>query len=149
LKSLLITIVVTSFNHTAMPKNSHYINRQLLDGKQNNRLAQLHKAPKPQATTYRNRHRIPKLTQLGYIENRVIERLQTNDSTYSEKFNLGNRIKYIHMYVGKNKPIVNCFRWTLYKTVFYPLYQIRKLLKRKYNRIRKRRVFISKTEKYH
>jgi hypothetical protein len=43
-------------------------NRQLLDGKQN-RLAQLHiKAPKPQATTYRNRHRIPKLTQLGYIE---------------------------------------------------------------------------------
>jgi hypothetical protein len=38
---------------------------------------------------------------LGYIENRVIERLQTNDSTYSEKFNLGNRIKYIHIYVGK------------------------------------------------
>jgi hypothetical protein len=79
-----------------MPKIHTTFNRQLLDGKQNNRLL-----------NYASRHQnlkllrteidivSQKLTQLGYIENRVIERLQTNDSTYSEKFNLGNRIKYI------------------------------------------------------
>jgi hypothetical protein len=43
-----------------MPKNSHF-NRRLLDGKQNNRLAQLHiKAPKPQATTYQKSTSYPK-----------------------------------------------------------------------------------------
>jgi hypothetical protein len=71
-----------------MPKKFTTFNRQLLDGKQNNRLAQLHiKAPKPQATTYRNRHRIPKTDTIG-LYRKQIERLQTNDSTYSEKFNL-------------------------------------------------------------
>jgi hypothetical protein len=60
-----------------MPK-IHTTFGRLLDGKQNNRLA----------TTYQDKTSsyyeivVPKLTQLGYIENRVIERLQTNDSTY-------------------------------------------------------------------
>jgi hypothetical protein len=85
-----------------MPKIHTTFNRQLLDGKQNNRLAQLHiKAPNLKLLRTEIDIVSQKLTQLGYIENRVIERLQTNDSTYSEKFNLGNRIKYIHMYVGK------------------------------------------------
>jgi hypothetical protein len=56
-----------------MPKIHTTFNRQL-DGKQNT--AQLHiKAPKPQATTYRNRHRIPKTDTIG------LYRKQSNRTT--------------------------------------------------------------------
>jgi hypothetical protein len=85
------------------------------------------KAPKPQATTPKSTS-YPKTDTIGLYRKQVIERLQTNDSTYSERFNLGNRIKYIHIYVGKNKPITTVIEHYTRQS-FYPLYQIRKLLK--------------------
>jgi hypothetical protein len=68
-----------------MPKIHTTFNRQLLDGKQNNRL--LNYISTKNLKLLRTEIDIvsQKLTQLGYIENRVIERLQTNDSTYSER----------------------------------------------------------------
>ncbi|TRX34737.1 hypothetical protein FNW52_12990 [Flavobacterium sp. ZT3R18] len=41
-----------------------------------------------------------KLSQIGYIENQIIETVKTNDSSYLSKTSLGNRIKNIHIYIG-------------------------------------------------
>jgi len=48
-----------------------------------------------------------KLTKSGYIENKTIENIKENDSLYVTKFNLGKRIKYIHIYIGRNPSIHN------------------------------------------
>ena len=46
-----------------------------------------------------------KLSIKGFIENQILETLKTNDSSYTAKFNLGERIKSIHIYIGKNPAI--------------------------------------------
>lgn len=46
-----------------------------------------------------------KLSQKGFIENQVLETIKKNDSSYTAKFNLGERIKSIHIYIGKNPAI--------------------------------------------
>lgn len=43
-----------------------------------------------------------KLSNKGFIENQVLETIKKNDSSYTAKFNLGERIKSIHIYIGKN-----------------------------------------------
>ena len=42
-----------------------------------------------------------KLLQIGYLENQVLENAKKNDSTYVSKFSLGERIKLIHIYIGR------------------------------------------------
>jgi hypothetical protein len=41
-----------------------------------------------------------KLSQNGFIENQITETITTNDSSYTSKITLGERIKYIHIYIG-------------------------------------------------
>lgn len=43
-----------------------------------------------------------KLSKIGYIENLVLENTKAEDSSYVSKLRLGKRIKYIHIYIGKN-----------------------------------------------
>lgn len=42
-----------------------------------------------------------RLSKMGYIENQVIENSRKNDTIYIAKFSLGERIKSIHIYIGK------------------------------------------------
>ncbi len=42
-----------------------------------------------------------KLSKIGYLENQIIENTKTNDSSYITKFKLGERIKFIHIYIGR------------------------------------------------
>jgi hypothetical protein len=44
-----------------------------------------------------------KLSKQGYLENQFLEKIKLNDSTYSAKFRLGKKIKFIHIYIGKIK----------------------------------------------
>jgi hypothetical protein len=46
-----------------------------------------------------------KLSKIGYIENQILEKAKENDSSYIAKFNLGERIKYIHIYIGRNSAV--------------------------------------------
>ncbi|MES2574619.1 MAG: hypothetical protein V4572_06735 [Bacteroidota bacterium] len=46
-----------------------------------------------------------KLSQKGFLENQILETLKKNDSSYTAKFNLGKRIKSIHIYIGKNSAV--------------------------------------------
>lgn len=43
-----------------------------------------------------------KLSDIGFIENKILENTPINDSSYMAKFSLGERIKSIHIYIGKN-----------------------------------------------
>lgn len=44
-----------------------------------------------------------RLSKIGYIENQILENTKKNDSTYSAKISLGNKIKSIHIYIGKKQ----------------------------------------------
>ena len=46
-----------------------------------------------------------RLSKIGYIENRILENSKENDSSYLAKLSLGERIKSIHIYIGKNSAI--------------------------------------------
>jgi len=43
-----------------------------------------------------------KLSKMGYIENRMLGNSKENDTIYVAKFSLGERVKSIHIYIGKN-----------------------------------------------
>ena len=43
-----------------------------------------------------------KLSKMGYIENRILGNSKENDTSYVAKFSLGERVKSIHIYIGKN-----------------------------------------------
>jgi hypothetical protein len=43
-----------------------------------------------------------RLTKIGYIENQTLENTKKNDSSFIAKLNLGNKIKFIHIYIGIN-----------------------------------------------
>jgi hypothetical protein len=71
-----------------------------------------------------------KLTQLGYIENRVKQRLRSNDSTYSGQFNLGSKMSFVHMYVGKNKSITQLLSVNvIHDSIFIPYSKVINFLK--------------------
>lgn len=46
-----------------------------------------------------------KLTKSGYIENEILSNKKTNDSTFVFDFALGQRIKFIHIYIGRNSEL--------------------------------------------
>jgi hypothetical protein len=52
------------------------------------------------------------LVKIGYIENKIIEKTKTNDSSYCTKFDLGKKIKHIHIYIGRDADINNIIKST-------------------------------------
>ncbi len=46
-----------------------------------------------------------KLSKNGYLENQILENTRKNDSSYVAKFSLGERIKFIHIYIGRNREL--------------------------------------------
>ncbi len=45
---------------------------------------------------------LEKLTKKGYLESQLTENLKPNDSTFSFKYSLGNKINYARIYIGIN-----------------------------------------------
>ena len=43
-----------------------------------------------------------KLSKTGYIENKILDNINTKDSSYTAKISLGKRVKFIHIYIGTN-----------------------------------------------
>lgn len=46
-----------------------------------------------------------KLSKTGYIENKILENIKTEDSSYISKISLGKRIRFIHIYIGRNSEL--------------------------------------------
>lgn len=48
-----------------------------------------------------------RLTKIGYIENKILENKKLNDSCYEALLSLGKKIKWVHIYIGRNIEIKN------------------------------------------
>ena len=48
-----------------------------------------------------------KLSKIGFIENNITENIKVNDTSYVAKLSLGNKIKTIHIYIGRNNELKN------------------------------------------
>ncbi|MBC7845042.1 MAG: hypothetical protein H7Y10_00950 [Flavobacterium sp.] len=48
-----------------------------------------------------------KLSKIGFIENQILETKKENDSNYLAKFSLGERAKYIRIYIGRNSTLLD------------------------------------------
>ncbi len=46
-----------------------------------------------------------KLMKQGYIETKLLRNFKANDSTFLFQIQLGNRTKFVHIYIGRNSPI--------------------------------------------
>ncbi|MFB9077420.1 hypothetical protein ACFFLS_18140 [Flavobacterium procerum] len=47
-----------------------------------------------------------KLSKKGYLDHKILETAKTNDSTYISIIELKNKVKEIHIYIGKNKEVL-------------------------------------------
>jgi hypothetical protein len=48
-----------------------------------------------------------KLSKIGFIENRILENTEENNSSYVAKFSLDKRINSIHIYIGRNPATID------------------------------------------
>jgi len=48
-----------------------------------------------------------RLSKIGYLENQVVDNTRKNDSSFITKFRLGQKIKFIHIYIGNNREIID------------------------------------------
>ena len=48
-----------------------------------------------------------RLSKIGFIENRILENIKENDSSYVGEFSFGERIKSIHIYIGRNPVLID------------------------------------------
>jgi hypothetical protein len=70
-----------------------------------------------------------RLSTLGYIENQLLENTKEKDSSYVAKFSLGERIKFIHIYKGRNSEINDIVLWDKKKdTLIMPYGEIASFL---------------------
>ncbi len=46
-----------------------------------------------------------KLSKNGYLDNQILENTRKNDTSYIAKFSIGKKIKFIHIYIGRNREI--------------------------------------------
>ena len=63
--------------------------------------------PNVQAITDDINSMAERLSKIGYVENQVLENIRKNDSSFIAKFSLGQRINSIHIYLGKNREIID------------------------------------------
>ncbi|TRX22919.1 ShlB/FhaC/HecB family hemolysin secretion/activation protein [Flavobacterium franklandianum] len=48
-----------------------------------------------------------RLSKNGYLENQLLENTRKNDSIFVAKFSLGEKIKFIYIYIGRNREIID------------------------------------------
>lgn len=77
-----------------------------------------------------------KLSTRGYIDNRIITNIRTNDSLFTVKFNLKEKINAIHIYVSNENPILKTIFSDLKNdTLIIPYEEIESLLNKKLNQL--------------
>ena len=85
------------------------------------------------------------LTKIGFIENEIIENKKLNDSTFNYRLNLGNRVDFIHIYVGKKNNLnsLSLFE-TKNDTINLPYKETETFLKQTLNKLEKKGFALSK-----
>lgn len=71
-----------------------------------------------------------KLTEIGYINNQILDKIKENDSIYTTKISLQKKIKSIHIYIGvKNDPFLGDLLETKKDSILLPYSQTETFLK--------------------
>jgi hypothetical protein len=77
-----------------------------------------------------------KLSTKGYIDNKIIANNRINDSTFTITFSLKEKTNSIHIYIGKENPILKTvFPNTINDTIIAPYEEIESLLNKKLNQL--------------
>ncbi|GAA3779164.1 ShlB/FhaC/HecB family hemolysin secretion/activation protein [Flavobacterium ginsengiterrae] len=84
-----------------------------------------------------------KLSKEGYIDNKIVETKKANDSTYISTFELKNKIKRIHIYIGKNNSVLNNTK-EQNDTIAIPYNEIENYLKKEASNVEKSGFALSK-----
>lgn len=84
-----------------------------------------------------------KLSEKGYLDNKILETNKINDSTYTSILTLKSRIKNIHIYIGINNPFFNPTE-TKNDTLIIPYEQIETYLNQKITEAEKQGFALSK-----
>ena len=84
-----------------------------------------------------------KLTKIGFLDNKPLETKQENDSTYTSKIELKNRIKEIHIYIGINNSFFNSTQ-VKNDSLILPYYEIENFLNQKIIEAEKKGFALSK-----
>jgi hypothetical protein len=69
-----------------------------------------------------------KLSKIGYIENQILENKKINDSSYVAKLTLGKRIKFIHIYIGRNSVLNDIIALEKKDTLIVPYNEVETFL---------------------
>jgi hypothetical protein len=84
-----------------------------------------------------------KLSKIGFLDNNPQGITQINDSSYTSKIDLKNKINYIHIYIGTNNSFFNSTE-TKNDTVILPYYKTENFLNQKIIEAEKRGFALSK-----
>jgi len=84
-----------------------------------------------------------KISKEGYIDNKIVETKKANDSTYISTFELKNKIKRIHIYIGKNNSVLNNTK-DQNDTIAIPYNEIENYLKKEASKVEKSGFALSK-----
>jgi len=86
-----------------------------------------------------------KLSEMGYLEVRILENKKTNDSTFSYLFKLGSQTKYIHLYIGVNSILKTLDEFkTKTDTLILPYPDIEVFLQQTLNQLEKKGYALAK-----
>jgi hypothetical protein len=86
-----------------------------------------------------------KLSQLGFIENKIAEKQKTNDSIFTAKISLGQKTKFIHINLGKNAILKELIFLDKPKdTLILPYPEIESFLDQKVNQLEKKGFSLAK-----
>ena len=86
-----------------------------------------------------------KLTQNGYIENKIVNNTKQNDSTFLCRFSLGKKTDFIHIYIGKTISMHFASIFDLKKdTLIIPFNEIESFLKQTLNKLERKGFALAK-----
>ncbi|MGA9637948.1 hypothetical protein [Flavobacterium sp.] len=69
-----------------------------------------------------------KLSQIGYIENEIIDLKKKNDTTYIGSFSIGKQIKSIHLYINENSTLSSFVTLTKKDSLIIPYVEVESFL---------------------
>jgi hypothetical protein len=86
---------------------------------------------------------IENLYKKGYLDIKTLENHKENDSTYTYKLSLGNKIKYTYIYIGRNDSFFDLFK-TKNDTLIIPYEETENYINQKINEAEKQGFALSK-----
>lgn len=130
MKQLIIFILFIGFTHTVSSQNFHLIlnentplEKRIIDSLN---YQSIHK--NAQSVNDEVNKISERLTQIGYIENKINDFIKKNDTTYTGSFSIGKQIKHIHLYINENSVLNEIVNFTKKDSLILPYMETERFL---------------------